>query len=130
MATAAAAGARVVYQVLNPAYHRWAEEFPGLQRSAIAAADAAGARLVVLDNVYAYGPPTPGVAFTENSPINPASRKGEVRAQMHRELMAANYSGRVEVAVGRASDYLAPAPAPNLRSAIRFCGRHLPAAFG
>jgi nucleoside-diphosphate-sugar epimerase len=108
VATSLTAGARVIYQVLNPAYHRWAQEFPGLQRSAIAAAEAAGARLVVLDNVYAYGTPIQGAPFTEDSPINPVSRKGEVRAAMHRQLMAAHDAGRVEVAVGRASDYFGP----------------------
>lgn len=41
-----ARGARVVYQVLNPPYHRWAAEFPALQAAVLAAARAAGARLV------------------------------------------------------------------------------------
>ena len=50
-AASATHGARVVYQALNPPYHRWAQEFPGLQAAAIAAAQAAGARLVVMDNV-------------------------------------------------------------------------------
>jgi hypothetical protein len=37
-----------MYQALNPPYHRWAQEFPGLQAAAIADAQAAGARLVAL----------------------------------------------------------------------------------
>jgi nucleoside-diphosphate-sugar epimerase len=112
-AIAAAAGARVVYQVLNAPYHRWAEDFPPLQHSVIAAATAAGARLVTLENVYAYGaaarrPDGGTVPFTEDSPLTPHTRKGTVRAQMHTELMAAHAAGRVEVAVGRASDYFGP----------------------
>ena len=52
-----AAGADVVYFCLNATnYDRWAEEFPPLQRGVLAGAQAAGARLVVLDNLYAYGP--------------------------------------------------------------------------
>jgi len=39
-AASATRGARVVYQALNPPYHRWAQEFPGLQAAAIAAAQA------------------------------------------------------------------------------------------
>jgi nucleoside-diphosphate-sugar epimerase len=54
-AASATRGARVIYQALNPPYHRWSQEFPGLQASAIAAAQTAGARLVVMDNVYMYG---------------------------------------------------------------------------
>ena len=39
-------------------YHRWAEEFPPLQRAVLGAARAAGAELVVLENLYMYGPTT------------------------------------------------------------------------
>jgi len=109
----AAAGARVVYQVLNAPYHRWAQDFPALQDGVIAAAAAAGARLVTLENVYAYGAPVTGPdgtarPFTEDSALAAHTRKGAVRARMHAALMAAHASGRVEVAVGRASDYFGP----------------------
>src|SRR5256885_12564562 len=55
--TAVTRGARVVYQVLNAPYHRWAAEFPALQAGVLAGAEAAGARLVSLENVYLYGHP-------------------------------------------------------------------------
>src|SRR3954453_4033817 len=54
-AASATGGAHVVSQALTPPYHRWAQEFPGLQAAAITAAQSAGARLVVMDNVYMYG---------------------------------------------------------------------------
>ena len=109
----AADGARVVYQVLNAPYHRWADDFPVLQDSVIAAAAAAGARLVTLENVYAYGAPAIGSdgapePFTEDSPLTGHTRKGTVRARMHADLIAAHSAGRVEVTVGRASDYFGP----------------------
>jgi nucleoside-diphosphate-sugar epimerase len=112
-AVRAAVGARVVYQVLNAPYHQWARDFPPLQHGVIAAAAAAGARLVTLENVYAYGAPAARpdgatVPFTEDSALTPHTRKGAVRAQMHAELMAAHAAGRVEVTVGRASDYFGP----------------------
>lgn len=112
-AAQAAAGARVVYQVLGVPYHRWARDFPALQDGVIAAAAAAGARLVTLENVYAYGVPAAGpdgatVPFTEDSPLAAHTRKGAVRARMHASLMAAHAAGRVEVTVGRASDYFGP----------------------
>jgi hypothetical protein len=50
-------GARVVYQTLNPPYERWVEEFPALQAGVLAAAEAQGARLVSMENVYMYGRP-------------------------------------------------------------------------
>jgi hypothetical protein len=73
----------------------------------VAAAGRAGARLVVLDNLYAYGR-TGGVAMTEETPQNPCSRKGEVRARLHEELMAAARRGDARIAVGRASDFFGP----------------------
>src|SRR6266550_3207534 len=66
-ATAAATGAQVVYQTLNPPYHQWVELFPGLQASVLAAAQAAGARLVSMENVYMYGRAA-GQPFTETRP--------------------------------------------------------------
>ena len=62
--TAVTRGARVVYQALNPPYSRWLQEFPALQAGVLAAAQAAGARLVSMDNVYLYGRPA-GQPLTE-----------------------------------------------------------------
>src|SRR4051794_33799587 len=106
-AASATQGARVVYQALNPPYHRWAHDFPGLQEAAIAAAQAAGARLVVMDNVYMYGR-ADGRPFTEDRAYEAHTRKGRVRAAMARDLMAAYEAGRVPLTVGRASDYFGP----------------------
>jgi nucleoside-diphosphate-sugar epimerase len=106
-AASATRGARVIYQALNPPYHHWAQEFPGLQAAAIAAAQSADARLVAMDNVYMYGRAN-GRPFTEDRAHNPHTRKGRVRAGMARDLMAAHEAGRVQVTVGRASDFFGP----------------------
>jgi len=102
----AAEGATVVYQALNPAYHLWHEQFPGLQSGALAAARATGARYVSIDNLYMYeaaaGP------ISESTAIAPVSRKGELRARMAEEVLAADRSGDVRVAVLRSSDYYGP----------------------
>jgi nucleoside-diphosphate-sugar epimerase len=103
-----ASGADVVYFCLNAAnYDRWAQEFPPLQRAVLAGAAAAGARLVVLDNLYAYGP-TGGLDLVETMQAQPVSSKAATRAAMTAELLDAHRSGRVEVAIGRASDYFGP----------------------
>ncbi len=57
-AAAAAHGAQVVYQTLNPPYHQWAELFPALQASVLTAAQAAGARLVSMETSTCTGTPT------------------------------------------------------------------------
>lgn len=101
-------GADVVYFCLNAgSYERWAEEFPPLQRGVVAGAEGAGATLVVLENLYAYGP-THGSALVETLPANPSSAKAVTRAAMTEELLAAHAAGRLRVAIGRASDYFGP----------------------
>ncbi len=105
--TAVTAGAAVVYQALNPPYSRWAQEFPSLQEAVLAAAESTGARLVSLENVYMYGRPG-GHSLTETHDYAAHTTKGRVRAEMAEELLAAHNAGRVEVAVGRASDYFGP----------------------
>jgi hypothetical protein len=50
-------GVQVIYQTLNPPYSRWVEEFPALQAGVLAAAQAHGARLVSMENVYMSGRP-------------------------------------------------------------------------
>ena len=77
--TAVARGARVVYQTLNPPYHQWAEQFPALQAGVLAAAEASGARLVSMENVYMYGRPDGPPAHRGPAPTPPTPRKGQLR---------------------------------------------------
>jgi len=76
----------------------------------MAGAEAAGARLVVLDNLYAYGP-TGGRDLVETMTERPTSAKAATRAAMTAELLDAHRAGRMEVAIGRASDYFGPGAA-------------------
>jgi nucleoside-diphosphate-sugar epimerase len=103
----ASEGASVVYFALNPPYTKWPELFPRLQAGAIEGAASAGAKLIAMENLYMYGP-TDGRPLTEDLPYAPNTRKGSVRAMMSEELMEAHTSGRVRVAIGRASDYFGP----------------------
>jgi len=56
----AAKGASAVYQCVNAPYTQWLERFPPLQRGLLAAAERTGALLVVLENLYGYGPTVAG----------------------------------------------------------------------
>ncbi|MGR7028165.1 NAD-dependent epimerase/dehydratase family protein [Geodermatophilus sp. URMC 62] len=105
--TEVARGAAVVYQTLNPPYPEWTAQFPRLQAGVLAAAEASGARLVSMENVYTYGRPA-GRVLTEDLPDGAHTKKGQLRGRMARELLAAHDAGRVEVAIGRASDYFGP----------------------
>jgi len=105
-ATAAVAGAQVVFQCTAPPYHRWPEQFPELQAHVVAAATSAGALLVVAENLYGYGP----VAgpLTEALPPVATTRKGAVRARLWQDLAAGHQAGRLPVVAGRASDLFGP----------------------
>lgn len=106
-AVRAGAGAAVVYQCLNPAYHRWAEDFPLLQDGVIHAAQAVDARLVSFENTYMYGD-TRGAPITETTPTNPHTRKGKVRLAMAEQLRRLHDDGELAVTTARAADYLGP----------------------
>jgi nucleoside-diphosphate-sugar epimerase len=106
-ATDAAKGASVIYQCLNASYTQWPKLLPPLQRGVLTAAERTGALLVSLENVYGYGP-TGGKPMTEDLPLLAATVKGRTRAAMTRELLAAAAAGRVQIAIGRASDFFGP----------------------
>ena len=100
-AIAVAKGAAVVYQALNPPSHQWHEYFTGLQAGALAAARNAGARYVSIENLYMYDSSKP---MTEDSPIHPRSKKGQLRARMAEEVMAAHKDGDIRATALRSSD--------------------------
>ena len=100
-------GASVVYFALNPPYDKWPELFPPLQAGVLEGAASAGAKLIAMENLYMYGP-TGGRPITEDLPYAANTRKGKVRAMMSQELMEAHRSGKVRVAIGRASDFFGP----------------------
>lgn len=100
-------GAAVVYQCAQPAYHRWAEEFPALQESILEGAAANKAKLVIADNLYMYGDPD-GQSINENSAQNPSTKKGKVRKAMADAALAAHQAGKLQVALSRPSHYFGP----------------------
>jgi nucleoside-diphosphate-sugar epimerase len=105
----AAAGAAAVYHCMNPPYFArvWADVLPRFMDNLIAAAGRTGARLVVLDNLYALGRPTDG-RLDEDTPVRPRSRKGAIRARVAERLLEAHRGGEVRAVIGRASDFYGP----------------------
>jgi nucleoside-diphosphate-sugar epimerase len=100
----AAKGASVVYQCLNAPYTEWPKSFPPLQRGVLSAAEHNDSLMVTLENLYAYGP-THGRPMTEDLPLAATTVKGRTRAAMTQELLSAADAGRVQIAIGRASDF-------------------------
>jgi len=101
-------GARVVYLAVNPPYHKWMELFEPLHAAILDGAIAAGAhKIVALENLYLYGH-LQAESLTESHPIAPGTRKGRLRADMHRSLMGAHDEGKIRVVAARPSDYFGP----------------------
>jgi nucleoside-diphosphate-sugar epimerase len=106
-----AAGAVAVVNALNPPdYTRWEQDWPPMAASVLATAERTGAGLVVVGNLYGYG--VVDGPMTEDQPLRPNGHKGELRARMWREALAAHAAGRVRVTELRASDYTGPGIAP------------------
>jgi nucleoside-diphosphate-sugar epimerase len=95
-----------VYHCVQPRYTRWAEEFAALNATIVAAVTEAGAKLVVADNLYMYGPISGPIS--ETSPQEPQSKKGRLRKQLAASLLAAAENHGLRVTIGRASDYFGP----------------------
>jgi nucleoside-diphosphate-sugar epimerase len=101
-----AAGADVIYNCVNPQYHRWLSDWPPIASALLAAAKASDAGYVILGNLYGYGPPSG--PMTEDVPLAPSSAKAEVRVRMWEDALSAHRAGRVRVTELRASDYFGP----------------------
>ena len=102
-----AQGATHVYQCANPPYDKWPEQFPALQANTLQAAASAGAKYIVMENVYMYGD-TNGQPITEDLPYNATNKKGSLRARMAKEVLAAHQAGKVRATIARASDFYGP----------------------
>ncbi|HTJ72922.1 MAG TPA: NAD-dependent epimerase/dehydratase family protein [Actinospica sp.] len=97
-------GATAIYNCANPPYNRWLVDWPPLASSMLSAAKASGAGLVHVGNLYAYGA-VDGV-MTEALPLRSAGAKGQVRARMWGDALAAHRAGEVRAAEVRGSDYV------------------------
>ena len=98
------AGAAVAYQCAQPAYTEWPTKFPPLQSAILDGVAASGARLVVGDNLYMYGP-THGEPIHEELPYRATGKKGLTRARMARQLLDAHQAGTIRMVIVRGSDF-------------------------
>lgn len=104
----AVSGSETVFLVAGLKYDAsvWQEQWPQAMRNVIDACMHHGARLVFFDNVYAYGR-VDGL-MTEDTPFNPISKKGEVRAKIATMLLDEMRSGNLQAMIVRAADFYGP----------------------
>jgi nucleoside-diphosphate-sugar epimerase len=101
-------GSAVVYLTAGLRYHTptWQQQWPVVMRNVIEGCKSAGAKLVFFDNVYAYGPVRGWM--TEETPMNPSSRKGEVRRVIADMIMEEVTAGKLQALIARAADFYGP----------------------
>ena len=102
----AAQGAAAIHTCAAPPYHRWTSEWPPLASSVCAAAEATGAVLVMLGNLYGYGPVDGPI--TEELPLAATGPKGRVRAAVWEQARRLHEQGRIKAVEVRASDFFGP----------------------
>ena len=105
---AAVAGSTVVYLLAGLKYDTkiWHELWPRIMSNAIEACKRANAKLVFFDNVYMYGKVV--APMTEETPFNPCSKKGEIRAQIATSLINEFKSGKLCAMIARSADFYGP----------------------
>lgn len=101
----AAKGSTVIYLTAGLVYDKniWQQQWPVIMQNVINAAKATGARLIFFDNIYMYG--LVNGPITEDTPYNPCSIKGEVRAKIATTLMDEVKAGNINASIARGADF-------------------------
>ena len=104
----AVAGSSIVHLLVGLKYdHKaWQDMWPRVMDNAIEACKRADARLIFFDNVYMYGKVSG--PMTEETPFNPCSKKGEVRAKIATTLINEWKSGALRAMIARSADFYGP----------------------
>ena len=86
------AGADVIFHSVSLPYPEWKEGHPQLMGNVLSAAKANNNKVVLIDNIYAYGR-IRGQRVTEDMPKRPHTRKGKIRLHVARMAEEAKQEG-------------------------------------
>lgn len=100
--------ADIAYLVLGMKYNInvWRRDWPKVMTNVINACKKNNTKLVFFDNLYLYGKVDGWM--TEDTPVNPSSKKGEVRAKIIEQLTDEYKKGNIQALVARAADFNGP----------------------
>jgi nucleoside-diphosphate-sugar epimerase len=101
-------GSDVVYLCVGLPYDYflWREQWPRIIENTIDACRSTKAKLIFFDNVYMYG--RTNEPMTEETPYDPSSRKGDLRARLATRLMSEVRKGNIVASIARAADFYGP----------------------
>lgn len=99
-------GSEVVYLMVGFDYNTklWQQMWPPLIKNVIDAGLEYNFKLVFFDNVYSIGGDNVK-HITENSPISPTSKKGEVRAEVEKLILESIEKGKLNAIIARSADF-------------------------
>jgi len=99
-------GSVIVYLTIGLEYNTsvWQKNWPPLMQNVIDACIANNAKLVFFDNVYSVGGDFVN-HITEESPVYPTSKKGEIRAEIDLMLLDQMKTGAIKAIIARAPDF-------------------------
>ena len=102
-------GSEVVYVTVGFAYNIkvWQATWLPFMRNVVDACKQHGARLVFFDNIYMYDPNAIG-NMTEETPVNPSSKKGKVRQAVAKLLTDEFGKKELTAMIVRAADFYGP----------------------
>ena len=107
----ALAGSEVVYVTVGFQYSLkvWQRMWPPFMKAVIEACKRQNAKLVFFDNVYVYAK-SAIPHMTEDSPIQPPSKKGLVRQQLHEMIMSEIDNHTLKALIARSADFYGRRP--------------------
>ena len=101
-------GSSVVVQCAGLKYDSrvWEAQWPVIMRNTIDACKQNNAKLIFFDNVYMLGKVSGHM--TEETPYNPVSKKGEIRAKVATLLLDEAKAGNLQALIARSADFYGP----------------------
>ena len=102
-------GSEIVYSTVGFPYNHklWQEVWPKYTQNLINACIKHDSKLVFFDNIYMYDPNFLN-GMTEETPINPPSKKGKVRAQILKMVLDKVEEGKLTALIARSADFYGP----------------------
>ena len=102
-------GSEIVYVTVGFPYSAkvWKEVWPKFITDVISACKEFNAKLVFFDNIYMYDPKYLD-RMTEDTPIKPPSKKGQVRAEVAQMIMDEVKAGKLTALIARSADFYGP----------------------
>lgn len=102
-------GSAIVYVTVGfpYSYKVWRETWPKFIDNLLRICEEEGCKLVFFDNVYMYD--KDGLSpMTENTPVHPPSKKGEIRAAISQRIMEKVGTEKIKALIARSADFYGP----------------------